>query len=79
MKKRIKYIVIILLIIALIPIPHHIKDGGSVVYKALLYSVTKVHRISMSADNAYDVGWTIEILGKTVYDKTDIAYIKHED
>lgn len=73
MKNKIKYIIIILIIIALIPIPHHIKDGGSVVYKALLYSVTKVHRISMSADNAYDVGLTIEILGKTVYDKTDMS------
>ncbi len=47
MKKKTTIIVIIaLLIILLIPIPMHLKDGGTVEYKALLYKVSKVHRLT---------------------------------
>ena len=44
-KKSIIVIIIIVLLIFLVPIPNHLRDGGTVEYKALLYKVTKVHRL----------------------------------
>ena len=44
----------------------HLKDGGSVKYSALLYSVTDVHRIN-SVTSGYEDGTIIEILGFEVY------------
>ena len=43
-----------------------LKDGGSVKYSALLYSVTDVHRMS-SAMEGYEEGTIIEVLGLEVY------------
>ncbi len=36
-------LVIIMIALLFIPIPYHLKDGGSVEYKALLYKITDVH------------------------------------
>ena len=56
MKKKTTIIVIIaLLIILLIPIPMHLKDGGTVEYKALLYKVSKVHRLTGNMEIFNDV------------------------
>lgn len=68
MKKKV-IIVVCLVIVALIlfvPIPMRLKDGGSVKYSALLYSVTDVHRMS-SAMEGYEEGTIIEVLGLEVY------------
>lgn len=68
MKKK-AIIVVCLVIVALIlfvPIPMRLKDGGSVKYSALLYSVTDVHRMS-SAMEGYEEGTIIEVLGLEVY------------
>ena len=71
-KKNIRLIVVgVLLLIMLIPIKDQFYDGGSVEYKAILYSVTKYHKINLESTNGYDDGWTIKILGLTVYDKTN--------
>ena len=70
MKKKV-IIVVSLVIVALIlfvPIPMRLKDGGSVKYSALLYSVTDVHRMS-SAMEGYEEGTIIEVLGLEVYNK----------
>ena len=45
MKKFIIALIIILVLILLIPIPNHLKDGGTVEYKALLYKISKVHKL----------------------------------
>ncbi len=73
-KKKIALIVVIVLaIIMLFPIPLHLKDGGSVEYKALLYTITDVKRLNpaIEEDNGngklYLEGITIEILGMEVY------------
>ena len=63
--------VVILLIIMLIPIPGKLKDGGSIEYNAILYSVTKYHKINPESTKGYDDGWKIKIVGLTVYDKTN--------
>ena len=49
MKNKSKFrniIIILLLFILLFPIPMRLKDGGSIRFQALLYSVTKVHRLN---------------------------------
>lgn len=60
--------------VLLVPIPVHYKDGGTVSYNAVLYSVTKVH--SMTARNGadgkfeegYEVGTRVRVLIFPVYD-----------
>ncbi len=64
-KKWIIAFVFLVLTILLIPIPQHLKDGGSVVYTALLYRITKVHRLSEKGGNLE--GIEIEIFGKKIY------------
>lgn len=67
-------IVIIALIILLFPIKLGYKDGGTVEYKAIVYSVTDYHSIH-SAEGEYRVGYTIEIFGLEVFDNTRIEKI----
>lgn len=68
MKKRIRVIFIILICaILLVPIPVKYKDGGTVKYMAITYSITKQHSFS-SQGKGYDVGTRVRILFWTVYD-----------
>lgn len=67
-KKIRKIIIIVLAILFLFPIPIRYKDGGTVKYQAILYSVTDYH--SLSLDKGYDTGIEIKILGVTVYKNT---------
>lgn len=74
MKKKVIILIIIVGIILLFPIPMHLKDGGSVEYKALLYTITRYHKlapIEEGQDVAYIDGVGIEILGKEVYNNTN--------
>lgn len=71
-KKAIIITAIILAAVMLIPIPIFYKDGGSVEYAAVLYSVTKVHQISMRG-RGYEVGTTVRLLFWTVY--SDIEFV----
>ena len=78
MKNRIIIAVCIFIaIILLIPIPIKLRDGGTVVYEAILYSVQDVHRINpdieseqeyMESEQRYTEGTIIEILGFEVFD-----------
>ena len=69
MKKRkiIVFIITLLFILALIPIPMKLKDGGSIEYKAILYSVTKICRINTQSLTGYETGWEIKVLGFQIY------------
>lgn len=58
--------VVAVALILLVPVPMHLKDGGSVKYSALLYSVTDVHRMDPVMDG-YEEGTIIKILGFKVY------------
>lgn len=74
-KKKIGIIIIVVvLIILLFPIPFHYKDGGTVEYKAITYSVTDYYAIH-SAEGEYLVGQTIEIFGFEVFDNTRVEKI----
>ena len=73
MKNKIIYIVIILIVLLLIPINvDYLKDGGSKVYKGLIYSITKVHRLNELSSNGYEDGLIIELFGIKIYNKTNI-------
>ena len=71
-KAILKKVFIALLIISLIPVPGFLKDGGSVVYEAILYKVWDVHWYTMDEEKEakgikYDEGIIIEILGFEVF------------
>lgn len=66
-KKVIIVMVIVVLLILLVPIPMHLKDGGTVEYKAILYKVSKVHRLTGYLEKMYEDGTTIEILGMEIF------------
>ena len=57
----------------LVPVPHRLKDGGSVEYKAVLYTVKSVHQINpdVELENRYIEGTVIKILGVEVFNNTD--------
>lgn len=76
MKKKIVIgVVAFFVLVLLIPIRLQMKDGGSVQYKAVLYSVTKYHQIIMEmddenegvVDSGYLVGWGVEVLGLEIF------------
>ena len=67
MNKKVTIIIVVILIILLTPIRHQLKDGGSIEYKSILYTVTDVKRISLEFDKPFEEGLIIEILGQEVY------------
>ncbi|MBO4310678.1 MAG: hypothetical protein J5856_06390 [Lachnospiraceae bacterium] len=74
MKKAKKIIIPIIVIFAclavfLIPIPRKLKDGGTVEYNAVAYSVKNVNSLY---DKGYMTGTRVRILFWTVYD--DVEY-----
>lgn len=65
--------IIICILIAITPVRQGIKDGGSVQYSALLYKVTKYHKMVDSADSmetGHLIGWGVEILGMEIFNNT---------
>lgn len=69
-KKYIRIILVVLILLVLLfPVKYRYKDGGTIEYKAILYSVT-VWNV-MGIDGLTE-GTTIEILGIKLYDN------KHE-
>ena len=68
MKQKIKSAIAVLFALVLLcPIPLRLKDGGTVKYQAILYSVSHVHRLALSAESGYEDGIEIEILGMQVF------------
>ena len=74
MKKAIIILLILVAVILLFPVRLQWKDGGSVSYDAILYTVHNVHSgYSSPADTEmhYVEGVIIEILGYQVYNNTN--------
>jgi hypothetical protein len=72
-KKRIIILVlIVVLAVLLIPIPERYKDGGTVKYRAVLWSYTDYHALAdVMGENSepvigYEVGHKLEIIGFVV-------------
>lgn len=66
-KKVIIAIIVIILLVLLVPVPTRLKDGGTVEYKSLIYTISKVHRLNHNSESGYNDGWIIKILGKQIY------------
>lgn len=83
MKKRIiLVVVIVILLILLFPIPFRLKDGGSIQFRALLYTITKYYQLApIDADmnNGYIEGIGIKILGMEIYNNTKERVIECND
>ncbi len=76
MKKKIMTVICLVLValVLLVPIPVNYKDGGTVSYNAVLYSVTKVHSMIVRTGDdgefepGYAVGTRVRVLIFPVYD-----------
>ncbi len=83
-KKKIGIIAVwAVLIIMLIPIKSHYRDGGTVEYSAVLYGVTKQHsmisdRISPTEEFGYEIGTRVRILWLEVYNDVEFVHINIE-
>ena len=74
MKKKVMIgICVLLAIVLLVPIPMRLKDGGTVVYHAVLYQVEDVHRLGAvdPAGDEYLEGMIVRILGMEVYNSVE--------
>lgn len=72
-KKLVIGICILLIAVLLIPIPMRLKDGGTVRYTAILYTIENVHRLNpdINSDQEYLEGTIIKILGMEVFNNTN--------
>ena len=74
MKKKVMIgICVLLATVLLVPIPMRLKDGGTVVYHAVLYQVEDVHRLCAvdTAGDEYLEGMIVRILGMEVYNSVE--------
>lgn len=74
MKKKVMIgICVLLAIVLLVPIPMRLKDGGTVVYHAVLYQVEDVHRLGAvdTAGDEYLEGMIVRILGMEIYNSVE--------
>lgn len=70
MKKKhlITILCMILACIFLIPIPMRLKDGGTVIYQAVLYSIEDIHRLNLEdSQSAYTDALRIKIFGAEIF------------
>ena len=76
MKKKVCILVVIILLIMLIPVKMNLNDGGTQIYRAVLYEVVDMHKINPSYfdDDSvpmYIEGLQVQILGIKVYDSVE--------
>lgn len=74
MKKKIILLIVIIMIVLLFPIRTHLKDGGTVEYKAILYKVSKINQLISEEEmeqngkiKNYDKGIIVEFLGIEIF------------
>ena len=69
MNKKIFIIIgiLVVLVILLFPKVIALNDGGTKIYKSLVYEVTKVHKIKDDSPNYFYEGTTIKVFGKEIY------------
>lgn len=73
-KKMMKIFLFLTMLILLFPIRMQLKDGGTIQYRALLYKISRVHKLipieEMEKEGKvkeYDDGIVVEILGFEVF------------
>ena len=74
-KKLVICIAVVVALVLLIPIPMRLKDGGSVVYQAVLYSLKDVHSLNLDMESgaSYKEGIVIKVLGVNIFDNVHDA------
>ena len=82
--KRYIIIPLVILLILCIPIRAALKDGGSVVYKAVLYEIRKGHAFCVHSPEeceGYMTGIAVKVFGKEIYNniKCDRCGITEQD
>lgn len=70
-KKRISIILGVILLLLLIPIPKKLKDGGTIEFQAILYKISKVHKLN--SRDEYQKGIQVNIFGKTLLDTSKVT------
>ena len=74
-KKAIIIVCVLLAIVLLFPIPMRLRDGGTIQYKAILYTVSDVHSLAtveeQEAGKEFNEGTIIEILGLEIFNNVD--------
>lgn len=68
MKKWFIGLIVAIILILLIPIPFHLKDGGTVEYRSIVYQISDVHQLNNNSPSGYDEGIIIKIFGIKVFD-----------
>lgn len=75
MKRLLCTVCIVLALVLRFPLPVRLKDGGSVEWNAVLYTVTDVHRIRPTPSSVweenFEEGMIIEILGREVFRRVE--------
>ena len=74
MKKKVMIgIYVLLAIVLLVPIPMRLKDGGTVAYRAVLYQIEDIHRLSVvdAPEDENLEGMIVKILGMEVYNSVE--------
>lgn len=78
MKKIVIVVIVAILLIILFPRTRYLNDGGTVEYKAILYKVSKVHRLISIEEmeqegkvKEYDDGIVIEIFGFEIFNNVE--------
>ena len=52
--------------------PFHLKDGGTVEYRAVLYTVSRVRRLNgLEAETPFQEGVIVKLLGIEVYNHVE--------
>lgn len=74
-KKAIIIVCVLLAIVLLFPIPMRLRDGGTIQYKAILYTVSDVHSLAtveeQEAGKEFNEGIIIELLGFEIFNNVD--------
>ena len=74
-KKAIIIVCVLLAIVLLFPIPMRLRDGGTVQYKAISYTVSDVHSLAtieeQEAGKEFNEGIIIEMLGFEIFNSVD--------
>ena len=74
-KKAIIIVCVLLAIVLLFPIPMRLRDGGTIQYKAILYTVSDVHSLAAVEEQEdgkeFNEGIIIELLGFEIFNNVD--------
>jgi len=58
---------IIIFLVVLYPKTHLLDDGGTVIYKAVLYEIQDIHRLDPNSESGYQEGLAVKILGFEIF------------